>query len=430
MLLLFSVLVLALASKMLDASNASGSFSKQSEITMMVLNLANYDDWGDWPNRLRKIGEFILESSVDVIYFSEVRFDRNQTTTSETYMNMAEQIVEFLLTRDVSCKIHTDPAMYYSRDVHGNTHPTEDLQTLWEGLTTITCNQGVKMLTTEEIFLDGISGSSDQNDRIAQYSRFEYIGEVFGSINSHWSNDADDRLLNAEETLFRLAEWKQSTTEPTILVGDLNSEMESPYAPPDSALVQLEKAGWIDVYRDKNPDIKADPGYTLWYQREKRVDYVWANECFYPAIKSVGIIGKRQHDDPDDWWSDHFGLIISVDVEMFQRQTRTNSSAFKVLSYEQSVPTSLVNELNEENRAEELSDSTENELRFERVDQQVIYEVMSKSQPMFKLFVIIFAICIMLFGLVLTLVWRYRKWKQKKSLVYHLMEDDPELLAL
>jgi len=432
MLLLFTAVVLALASKMVDGSNTSASFSKHSEISMMVLNLANYDDGNDWPNRQRKIGEFILENSVDVIYFSEVRFDRNLTTTSETYLNMAEQIVEYLLTKMVSCKIHSDVAMYYPRDVRRNTQSTGDLKALWEVFTTVTCNQDVKMITEEEILMYGIIGGSDQNDRIAQYLRFEYMGNIFGSINSHWSNNADDWLLNSNEILSRLAEWKHSTTEPIILVQDLNSEIKSPYAPAGSALVELEKAGWIDVYQNKNPNFKADPGYTLSDQREKRMNFVWANEYFYPAIKSVWIIGKRQHDDPDDLWLDNFGLIISVDVEVFQRQTRTNSSAFKVLSDEEALPPSLGNELNEENRAEELPDSSEKELRLERADQQVIYEViMNKSLPIFQIFVISFVLCTTVFGLVLALVFRYKKWKKEKLLAeYLLIENDPELLVL
>lgn len=433
MLLLFTLLWLALSEKELNVSKPSGSISWQSEIKMMVLNLANYDDWGDWPNRRRKIGEFILENQVDVMYFSEVRFDKNQTTTSKSYTNMAEQIVEYLLTKDVSCKIHSDPAMYYSRDGRGDSHPTEDFETLWEGLTTITCNQGMKMITTEEMILDNVNVSSDQNDRIAQYSRFEYNGKVFGSINSHWSNDANERLMNAEETLFRLAEWKDAATEPNILVGDLNAEIESPYAPPDGALVALEKAGWIDVYRKKHPDSKTDPGYTLYYQREKRVDYVWANECFYPAIRSVGIIGKREHDDPDDWWSDHFGLIMSVDVEMFQTKTKASSTTIvKRDSDRQTVPASLINESKEEKSLTEPSDSSgKEELSLERAEHQVIFNaIMNRGQPMFKTFMISLIICTAACGILLALRWRYNQWKTMKSLEYKLMEDDPQLLAL
>jgi len=308
--------------------STNATVSEQSEITMMVLNLANYDDWGDWQNRREIIGKFILLNEVDVMYFSEVRFDKSEPSTGKSYMNMAEQIVEYLQNNGVHCKIHTDPAMYYERGSSESISPTEDFETLWEGLTTITCNKDVKMITTEEMYLnDDVAGGSDQNERIAQYTHFEFFGKVFGSINSHWSNDANDRLSNAEETLTRLAEWKDATAQPNILVGDLNSEMECPFAPPDSALMALKNAGWIDVWRTKYPDIKKDPGYTLYNAREKRVDYVWANACFYSAIRSVGIVGKREHDDPDDWWSDHFGLIISVAPDLFQTHDCTYSAA-------------------------------------------------------------------------------------------------------
>jgi len=48
------------------------------------------------------------------MYFSEVRFDSDENSTADSYMNMAEQLVELLLNLGVDCKIHTDPATYYT----------------------------------------------------------------------------------------------------------------------------------------------------------------------------------------------------------------------------------------------------------------------------------------------------------------------------
>jgi len=56
----------------------------------------------------------------------------------------------------------------------------------------------------------------------------------------------------------------------------------------------------------------------LFYQREKRVDYIWANDLFYPAISSIKTVGKREHDNKNDWWSDHYGLLINVNVNNFR----------------------------------------------------------------------------------------------------------------
>jgi len=185
------------------------------------------------------------------------------------------------------------------------------------------------MITSEVMFLNsGSYDSSDKNNRIAQYARFEYNNRVFGCVNSHWSNDGNDRMLNVRETLVRLFEWRDVLQQPNILVGDLNAEIDYPL--PDSSLLVLKDAGWVDVWREKFSDAEANPGYTLYYQREKRVDYVWANDLFYPAIDSIQIVGKREHDNQSDWWSDHFGLLISVDVDSFGKANETQSITQKI----------------------------------------------------------------------------------------------------
>jgi len=289
-----------------------------AELRMMVLNLANFNDWGDWLKRLQKIGRYIANEGVDIMYFSEVRFDSEESSTKGSYMNMAEQLVELLFNLGIECRIHSDPAMYYT---HG--WGFKHFSPFWEGLTTVICNEKVEMITNEVIFLKSGAYSSDSNQRIAQYARFEYNQSVFGCVNSHWSNDGNDRILDVQETLERLLEWKDVKQQPNILVGDLNAEID--YSPPDSSLLLLKEAGWVDVWREKFSDADANPGYTLFYQREKRVDYIWANDLFYPAIGSIQIVGKRQHDNQSDWWSDHFGLLILVDVNSFGEVTEAPS---------------------------------------------------------------------------------------------------------
>jgi len=301
---------------------------------MLVLNLANYNNWGSWLKRLDKIGSYIANEGVDIMYFSEVRFDSRESSTTDSYMNMAEQLVELLFKLGVDCRIHSDPAMYYT---HG--YGSKHFSTFWEGLTIVICNEMVEMITIEVIFLKSGTHSSDSNKRIAQYARFEYNDSVFGCVNSHWSNDGNDRVLGVQETLERLLECKDVWRQPNILVGDLNAEIDS--STPDSALLLLKDEGWVDVWREKFSDAEANPGYTLFYQREKRVDYVWANDLFYPAIDSIQIVGKRQHDNKSDWWSDHFGLLISVDINSFGEVTESPSITS---SYPTDLPVSLQNE--------------------------------------------------------------------------------------
>lgn len=286
-----------------------------AELTMLVLNLANYNDWGDWLARLQKIEQYIAQEKVDIMFFSEVRFDTGENSTAHTYMNMAEQLVDHLRMDGIQCRVHTDPAMYYGR----YSFEKPQFSTFWEGLTTVVCNDMVEVITSEVMFFNSDAHSSDSNKRIAQYIRFQYNMSVFGCVNSHWSNDVDDRIIDVHETLVRLTEYQDVQQQPNIVVGDLNAEID--ISIPDSALVILSEAGWVDVYREKYSDAEANPGYTLFYQREKRVDYIWANDQFYPGISKIEIVGKRKHDNSSDWWSDHAGLQISVDVNSFKKAT-------------------------------------------------------------------------------------------------------------
>lgn len=296
----------------------SNALCNAANLSMLVLNLANYNDWGDWSARLQKIEQYIAHERVDIMFFSEVRFDTRENSTARTYMNMAEQLVDLLVIDGIHCRVHTDPAMYYGT----YSFQKPQFSPFWEGLTTVVCNDMLEVITSEVMFFNSDAHSSDSNKRIAQYIRFQYNMSVFGCVNSHWSNDVDDRIIDARQTLQRLTEYQDVQQQPNIVVGDLNAEID--ISIPDSALLILKKAGWVDVWREKYSDAEANPGYTLFYNWEKRVDYIWANDQFYPAIGRIKIVGKRKHDNSSDWWSDHFGLLISVDVNSFKKATITN----------------------------------------------------------------------------------------------------------
>merc|ERR1719336_1006037 len=52
---------------------------------------------------MHKVAEFIKDNNVQVMFFSEVRFEKEQETTKLTYENMAEQMVDYLSTQGLTC---------------------------------------------------------------------------------------------------------------------------------------------------------------------------------------------------------------------------------------------------------------------------------------------------------------------------------------
>lgn len=288
-------------------------------LKMLVLNLGNYnevDDNGDnsWFYRLQRIGDFIVENGVDLLFFSEVMYDSKNNITKLTMEDMAGNIVDYVQqTLSITCKIHTDPAMYYYRQAN-KVLLTEDYTDFWQGLASVTCNDELYMLTTEVMFLDETKGTADLNSRIAQFTRFQYHDSVFGCVNSHWSTDAGERLSNVDETLERLNEWQDIAKLPNVIAGDLSVASSA-----DNSLDVLKDAGWKDVYREKLPN---SLGYTAYDTQERRQDYIWANDLFYAGVEDIELVGSREHDS-DEYWSDHFGLLLTFNVDNFAEVTDT-----------------------------------------------------------------------------------------------------------
>jgi len=115
------------------------------------------------------------------MYFSEVRFDVEELSTKGSHMNMAEQLVELLLSYKIKCTVHSYPSMYYAHHRHG----FPNFSTFWEGLTTVICNDMIEMITSEVMIFKKGAQSKDVNKRIAQYVRFQYNMSIFGCVNSH-----------------------------------------------------------------------------------------------------------------------------------------------------------------------------------------------------------------------------------------------------
>ena len=60
--------------------------------------------------------QYIVQEEIDIMYFSEVRFDTNERSTKDSYMNMAEQLVELMFSYfNIECTVHSDPSMYFGK---------------------------------------------------------------------------------------------------------------------------------------------------------------------------------------------------------------------------------------------------------------------------------------------------------------------------
>jgi len=293
--------------------------TSSSELKMLVLNLGNYNELDDsgvnsWLDRLQRIGDFIVYNSIDLLFFSEVMYDSKNNLTKLTMEDMGGNIVDYVQQElGVSCKIHTDPAMYYYRG--GNEILlTEDYTDFWQGLASVTCNEELYMLTSEVMYLDETVGTTDLNSRIAQFTRFRYHDRDFGCVNTHWSTDAYERISNVGEILERLDEWKDISKLPNIIAGDLSVVSSA-----DQSLDVLTDAGWKDVYSEKRP---YSLGYTAFDSQERREDYIWANDLFYAGVEDIALVGRRSHDS-EEYWSDHYGLLLTFNVDNFTEVTDT-----------------------------------------------------------------------------------------------------------
>jgi endonuclease/exonuclease/phosphatase family metal-dependent hydrolase len=77
---------------------------------IMTLNLANYDDHGNWDKQLDIIAQVIVDKDPDIISLQEVRFNPTRWSTKCLYQNMGEQV---LFKLNDACHAHMGSAVFW-----------------------------------------------------------------------------------------------------------------------------------------------------------------------------------------------------------------------------------------------------------------------------------------------------------------------------
>jgi endonuclease/exonuclease/phosphatase family metal-dependent hydrolase len=271
-------------------------------LNVMALNTANYHDHPGWSERLPMIVQAIIANNADVIGLSEIRYDPGNAfnDTCQQFwagyglnlpncgqMDMGQQIMTLLQEQA--------PAAYGNATIMTNIGVVySDGQR--EGLSIISRFPMVGGYVTHS----QSPGSKDSaNKRITQWAVITTAnGNPFYLFNTHFSLDANDRLLDVQEALNLIGSALGASC---CLVGDMNA------TPDDSALALLGPAGLADEWAA----IGTGPGFT--YPSDaptKRIDYIWSSPALAPAIQSIQLVGTQPAQD-GTFLSDHFGVVAT-----------------------------------------------------------------------------------------------------------------------
>lgn len=246
-------------------------------ITIMTLNLANYNDHAYWDERLAMIADEIQKNHADIIALQETRFDPGHPSSQRTYQDMAQQILYLLNTRGdyLDATVVTQPVMYYpnrSRSsalgmhaypLPANLSPTGQ-SFYWEGLSIIS---KLPIQETGSVFLSMPSNCTDINQRNTQYIKVENQGKPLYIANIHFAYHQPCTITNAQETMKYLNPIVKD--QAMLMLGDFNATPASPIFP------MLTAEGMTDMWLKLRPQ---DPGDTSNSSYPtKRIDFILAN---------------------------------------------------------------------------------------------------------------------------------------------------------
>lgn len=257
-------------------------------LKVMTLNINLYGSrHGLWSTRQVLIRDAILANKPEIVALQAVRQEPNATE----HLDQATQLAKLL--QPTYPHSFFQPAMY---------HPDGSI----DGLALLST---VPVAGIDHLPLTLQPGLDDTNRRVLLRARFDSPDGPIHLFNGHFSWVPAQNLANVEEAL----PYLNNAPGPAVLVGDLN-------ATPDSeAMQRLRDAGWTDAWAALRPQ---DPGYTFESdQPTLRIDYAWLNPDLQPYLKRIDIVAQAQ-DGSGARASDHFGLLLSLDIETQAGRTR------------------------------------------------------------------------------------------------------------
>lgn len=295
-------------------SQTTFAISAGHPLTIMTLNLANYNDHIFWEQRLQLIADTIQKSNADIIALQETRYDPDHASSSASHQDMAQQILYQLHLRGeyLEAQLVTQPIMYYPYGVNeklgAHNYPLPaalafDKQTYyWEGISIIS---KLPIIETGSIFLSKLEGCADNNKRATQYIKVNNQGEDFYIANIHFSGQ-QCFATQMRETITYLNSYMQNKN--LFILGDFNA------TPDNVAFQQLTTLGLVDLWAKLQPN---ENGYTTTAENPtRRIDYIWASSplaSVFTTPNQIQIIANQPRDGI--FPSDHLGLVATMQIE-------------------------------------------------------------------------------------------------------------------
>lgn len=280
-------------------------------ISVLTLNLANYNDHIYWDQRLQLIVDTIEKAHADIVALQETRYDPDHPSSANSHQDMAQQILYQLHLRGdyLQAQLVTQPIMYYPHTTNGalGTHyyplpsslAPDKQDYYWEGVSIIS---KFPILETGSVFLSQPANCTDDNKRATQYIKIDNQGDQFYIANVHMSGNACF-AKQMQETVGYLE--KRLKYKNVFVVGDFNA------TPTDTAFQQFTKLGLVDLWAKLHPN---EDGSTSSAENPlRRIDYIWVSKNVADSFSDPGqiqiIANQRQG---GQYPSDHFGLVARM----------------------------------------------------------------------------------------------------------------------
>ncbi len=261
---------------------------------ILTWNIANYNDHPFWEERISLIVEEIIRLNPDVVALQEVRYCADTSSSIETGMNTAEQILYALNEKGFALgyDIAIAPAMYYNhheadiiRKYPCKASMNKEHRVIWEGLAIISKEP---ILEHVNLILNPNPPAEDTNIRNLQMIK---TGSLH-LLNTHLSFNPKEALQNTRE-MFRYIDERNLKTY--LLCGDFNST-------PTSEVVEYIKSRGLQKLTPSRlthpiPDSIVEIDYIFGFNlsRESKIVYSLTN------YKNTGV-----------YPSDHIGIMITM----------------------------------------------------------------------------------------------------------------------